>query len=136
MYSGLRWAFGFEVLSNVTVPVAREFVLSIDAMGIYPLVKIIEIIVGTCLVFNRVVPFVLIVELPISITIFWLNTFIVAAPRQLFSGPQELILNTIMLVFYGQYYLPLLRWRAEEKPLWRAGDGMLAQAALRRDGVG
>jgi hypothetical protein len=61
-----------------------------------------------------------VVEAPISVVIFILNFFVVASDRQLFSGPQEIILNGLLMVFYARYYLPLLKPVAPPRPLWTA----------------
>ena len=82
------------------------------------MVKIIETGVGVCLLLNFLVPLVLVVEVPITIVIFILNTFIVASGRQLWSGPLEVLLNGSLLVFYAGYYRPMLTWNPKPAPLW------------------
>lgn len=96
-----------------------RFVDSIMEIGLYEMVKGIEGIVGLCLVLNLFVPLVLVVELPISFIIFWLNFVIVAEGYQLFTGPQEIILNLLLIVFYGGYYTSMLTRSATPKPLWQ-----------------
>lgn len=123
IYSGMRHVLGIEVLANVTHPVGGTFVRVLAEMGMYQFVKYVELAVGLLLFFNRLVPLALIVELPITAIIFWLNTLVVAGPRQVFSGPQELFLNSIMILFYARYYLPLLNWRAPARPLWQTMPG-------------
>jgi hypothetical protein len=49
-----------------------------------------------------------------------LNFFIVGTPRQLFTGPQELFLNGILIVFYFGYYKHMLRPHARPRPVWEA----------------
>ncbi|MBL8552481.1 MAG: hypothetical protein JNJ73_21015 [Hyphomonadaceae bacterium] len=120
IYSGMRHFLGFEVLSGVTHPVGGPFVRIIAEMGIYQLVKLIELITGIMLFCGLFVPLVLVIEFPISVVIFILNFFIVAQPRQLFSGPQEIVLNGILLAFYGRYYMPLLNPLSPPRPIWKA----------------
>ncbi|MBL8549266.1 MAG: hypothetical protein JNJ73_04730 [Hyphomonadaceae bacterium] len=120
IYSALRHYLGFEVLSRVDHPIGGPFVRILAEMGIYELVKFTELVTGLLIFFGRLVPLALIAEFPITIVIFILNTFIVAQPRQLYSGPQELFLNTILIVFYGRYYMPLLRFNAPPRPIWTA----------------
>jgi len=120
IYSAMRHFLGHEVLSNVTNPLAGPFVRLMADMGMYQMVKSIELVTGLLIFFGLFVPLALIVEFPITVGIFLLNTFIVAEPRQLYSGPQELFLNTILIVFYARYYLPLLNARAAPRPLWTA----------------
>ena len=59
------------------------------ALGLYQAVKYMEFVFGAMLLANRFVLLALILEMPATVNIFWLNTFIVGTPRQLFTGPQE-----------------------------------------------
>jgi len=118
LYSGFR----FYVSGTVPTPhpVAGPFIASLNATGIYPLIKNLEIVTGAMIFFNLMVPLALVVEFPISVVIFILNFFIVATERQLVSGPLELIVNSLLLVFYARYYLPLVTPVAPPRPLWTA----------------
>ncbi len=118
LYSGIR--FYVTGTQPVPHPVAGPFIASLNATGIYPLIKNIEIVTGAMLFLNIMVPLALVIEVPISVTIFILNFFIVASERQLVSGPLEVIANGILLVFYARYYLPLLTPSAPPRPLWTA----------------
>jgi hypothetical protein len=62
---------------------------------------------------------VLVIELPISFIIFYLNSLIVGTGYQLFTGPQEIVLNCLLMVFYGGYYTSMLQRSAPPKPLWQ-----------------
>ena len=94
---------------------------SLDATGLFALVKVIETVVGICLVLNIFVPLAAIFEMPISVIIFYLSVFIVADHRTIWTGPKELIANGVLLLAYWGYFRPLfapyLRWR----PIWRGG---------------
>jgi hypothetical protein len=85
-------------------------------MGLYPGIKALEGIVGIVLLTNRFVPLVLVLEVPISFNIFYLNVFITGAPRQLLTGPLELGVNCALLLAYFRYYEPFLRPRAYAAP--------------------
>ncbi len=62
-------------------------------IGFYQVIKYLEVVLGTMLLFNLAVPLALIVMAGVSVTIIYLNLFISPAPRQLFTGIQELLLN-------------------------------------------
>lgn len=98
---------------------AGRFVNSLIETGLYEAVKAIEGVVGLLLILNLFVPLVLVVEMPISIIIFFMNFFLVGTGYQLFTGPQEVFLNGILLVFYGSYYRSMLQMRAPPVPLWK-----------------
>lgn len=91
------------------------------AMGIYQAVKYMECLFGIMLLANRFVLLALVLEMPATVNIFWLNTFIVATPRQLFTGPQELFLNGVLLLAYGGYLGGALKPRLDPLPLWKSG---------------
>jgi len=114
----LLLAVHYKPLGAVTHPLAHAFVDAITATGIYHVVKTVELIVGIALLANLFVPLVLVIEMPISVVIFILNFFVVASDRQLFSGPQEILLNGLLMVFYSRYYLPLLKPVVPPLPLW------------------
>jgi hypothetical protein len=100
-------------------PRGHAFVSAMIATGLFGVIKVVEVLVGVGLLTGRFVPLLLIAELPISITICGLA---LQAPtsRSIISGPRELLLNLVLMLAYGQYYLPLLRsFAAEIGPLWR-----------------
>jgi hypothetical protein len=128
LLSGLNYFFEFLPTPQVMHPVAGPFVYSMTEMGLFTVIKIVEVLVGLSLIFNRFVPLALVAELPTSITIFWLSVIVVGAPRQLYTGSKELFFNASLLIFYAGYYKALFTPKAETKPLWHHWRGMLDQA--------
>ena len=90
------------------------------AIGLYQAVKYMEFVFGVMLLTNRFVLLALILEMPATVNIFYLNTFIVATPRQLFTGPQELFLNGVLLLAYAGYLGAAIKPRLEPLWLWDA----------------
>jgi hypothetical protein len=91
------------------------------AIGLYQAVKYMECLFGIMLLTNRFVLLALVLEMPATVNIFYLNTFIVATPRQLFTGPQELFLNGTLLLAYGGYLGAALKPRLDPLLLWNSG---------------
>lgn len=115
-YSGWRYIFTGYV---PPIPgVGGAYVMAAADIYLYQAVKYGEAIFGVMLLANRFVPLALILEMPATINIFWLNTFIVATPRQLFTGPQELFLNGILLLAYGYYFRGILVQKAKPSLHW------------------
>lgn len=111
LYSSLRFFVEFEPQPQVP-GLGGEFVQVLTQMGLFPLIKGLEGIVGVCLIADLFVPLVLLLELPVSVNIFYLNFIVVGTPRQLFSGPQEIILNLLLIAAYSSSYRALLVPRA------------------------
>ncbi len=129
LFSGVRYALTGYVPE---IPgIGGEWVQANANIYLYQMIKYLEILTGAMLLFNRFPLLALILEFPATINIFWLNTFIVATPRQLFTGPQELFLNGVLLLAYSGWMYGALKPKLE--PLW-VWDGAKAYkpAALER----
>ena len=117
LFSSIRH---FTTTWQAVIPGAGgRFVNSLMEIGVYEMVKAIEGVVGLCLVIGLFVPLVLVIEFPISIVIFILNFVVVGTGMQLFTGPQEVFLNGILILFYGAHYRAMLQPWAKAQPLWQ-----------------
>lgn len=114
LFSGIRYAATGYVPE---IPgVGGEWVQANANIYLYQMIKYLEIVTGAMIFFNRFTLLGLILEFPATVNIFWLNTFIVATPRQLFTGPQELFMNGVLLLAYSGWMVAVLRPKLE--PLW------------------
>lgn len=100
--------------------IGGEWAAANAALGMYQAIKYMEFVFGLMLVANRFVLLALILEMPATVNIFWLNTFVVAMPRQLFTGPQELFLNGVLLLAYSGYLGATLKPRLAPLWLWQS----------------
>lgn len=128
-YSGARFILTSYV-PEIPGP-GGVYVEAAQGIYIFQIVKYLECIFGIMLLTNRGVLLALMLEMPATVNIFWLNTFIVATPRQLFTGPQELFMNGVLLLAYGGYFATVLQAKVEPMWLW---DG-LKKLARTRDGA-
>ncbi|MBU0554549.1 MAG: hypothetical protein KKD64_05875 [Alphaproteobacteria bacterium] len=103
-------------------PIAGPFLESLFATGIFPAVKVVEGIVGVLLLSNRFVPLALVLEVPTSVTIFYLNTFVTARLSGLLTGPTELGVNVLLMLAYFHHYRPMLRGKVRAAPPWERQD--------------
>ena len=117
LFSGLRFYLG-SAQPVITHPVAGPFIDSLTAMGIFPAIKLSEILIGACLIADVFVPIVLVLEFPSTIVIFYMNTFITHTPRTLLTGPLELLVNVILFLLYFGYYRSFLAFKAPLRPIW------------------
>jgi len=116
IWSSVRYWFFTDLQPVIPFPVAQMFLGALDAMGVFPGIKAMEGVIGLMLLANRYVPLALVLEVPTSVTIFYLNTFITGTPHTLVSGPAELLVNVLLLLGYYGYYRPFLVARAEPAP--------------------
>lgn len=126
LISGLNYFLEFLPLPNVVHPIAGPFVNAMTEMGLFDLIKIVEVLVGFALVFNRFVPLALVAELPTSVTISWMSVIVVHSPRATYTGLKEILFNVILLAWYAGYFTPLFRPKAEGRPLWREWRNIIA----------
>jgi len=118
LVSGLNYFFPLVPPAAIHLSPAAPFVAALDDVGLFFWIKLVEVAVGVLLL-NLYVPLALVMEMPTTLSIFYLNTFVDAMPRQLYTGPKELFLNLILIAAYSAYFLPLLAAKAEYTPIWR-----------------
>lgn len=126
LYSGGAYIFFGWVPSayhDPASPVGR-FMVELDQVGLYPLVKYLEFILGLFALANRFVPLVAVMEFPITVMIAYLNLFVEGplAPRHYYTGVQELAINGMVLLGYGACYRAMLGMRNEPRWLWQAPE--------------
>lgn len=84
-------------------------------VGLFDIVKTIELVVGLCLVFNVFVPLALAVALPVSYMVFHNSIALNFRYDRIFSTYMAvwcLYMNVILLLAHIRYYLPMLKMRA------------------------
>lgn len=140
LYFGAHLFFsGIRYITSGYVPFipgpGGAYVAAATVIHMYPAVKYMEFVFGMMLLTNRFVLLALILEMPTTVTIFWLNTFIVATPVQLFSGPQELLMNGALLVAYSGYMASVFRPKLKPMWLWEGWNNYFANEADERGGM-
>ncbi|HMO67776.1 MAG TPA: hypothetical protein PKD92_08120 [Novosphingobium sp.] len=92
--------------------------------GLFAVVKVIEIVVGLLLIFNRAVPLALCVYFPVTVVIFIVNMFLEDFG---WFGPFIAVVYAGVHLFlfwvYRRYYQPMLVWNA---PALAGEDGKAA----------
>lgn len=127
LYSGGAYIFFGWVPSAFRDPHSPvgQFMVALDKVGLYPLVKYIEFGLGLLALSNRFTPLAAVMEFPITVIISYLNIFVEAAlvSRHYYTGVQELAINAIVLLGYGGYYRLMLNVRNQPCWLWeRPGE--------------
>lgn len=134
LLSGLNYFFEFLPPPRVVHPLAGPFVDSMTEMGLFGVIKVVESLVGICLITNKFVPLALVAELPTSITIFWMSVIVIHSERSVFTGSRELAYNLFLIAMYAGYYVNLLKQTAKPVPVWNVWRDMLAKAS-NKDGA-
>lgn len=132
LYSGGAYIFFGWVPSafyNPASPVGH-FMVELDKVGLYPLVKYIEFTLGLLALANRFTPLVAVMEFPITVMIAYLNIVVEGShgARHYYTGVQELVINGMVLLGYGAYYRSMLNIRNEPRWLWQTPDSKPAEA--------
>ena len=143
LYSGGAYIFFGWIPSAFYNPhsPAGQFMVALDKVGLYPLVKYIEFGLGMLALSNRFTPLAAVMEFPITVIIAYLNIFVEAAlvSRHYSTGVQELAINGIVLLGYGGYYRSMLSMRNQPCWLWErpgAATGENSPAPMRSGGLG
>ncbi len=119
LISGANYFLNILPQPPIGASAAGPFVVEMDRIGLYAMIKVVETVVALCLLSNLFVPAALIVEFPITVSIFYLSVVVVGHGRPVYTGCRELFYNGFLLAAYAGCYLPLARPRTQIQPLWR-----------------
>lgn len=123
--SHLLTVFGFapifpQPLGNMHA--SSVMLVSLLEVGMFDIVKTVELLVGLCLVFNIFVPLALAVAVPVSYMVFHNSIALNMRYDRIFSTYMAvwcLYMNVILLLAHIRYYLPMLKMRA---PMGKLAD--------------
>ena len=126
--------FGFppvfpQPLGNLHL--SSVMLVSMIEVGLFDIIKTVELIVGICLVFNIFVPLALAAALPVSYMVFHNSIVLNLRYDRLFSTYMAvwcLYMNVILLLAYVRYYIPLLTMRA---PMGKPEDFRMLRSIFR-----
>ena len=118
LLSGLNYFLHVLPEPPIGASAAGPFVAEMAKIGMYDLIKVVEVTAGFLLICNVLTPVALILEFPITVSIFWLSVHVVGVGRPVFTGWRELFLNGFLIAAYAGYYLPMVRLQARQRPLW------------------
>jgi hypothetical protein len=115
LFNGLNFFFHFMSIPLPHNPVAVNFVKALNDTGIvFTAVKIVEVSTGVALLLNRFVPLALVIALPVSVNIFFVDVFLIGTWfGGWVLGGGTLLLNGVLLLSYLKYYRPMLSVKAE-----------------------
>lgn len=98
-----------------TLHLSNVMLVSMIETGLFDYVKIAELLVGLCLVFNRFVPLALLIALPLSLVVFYNSIVLNLRFERVFSFYMAVwctYMNIILILAYIRYYIPMLQYKA------------------------
>ena len=122
--SGINWWIKILPFPNmhehIEGPVKHEILrVLIESGWMFSTAKVLEIIGGACLVFNRFVPLGLVLLMPVTVNIFLVNVPWSPLPHVQLSVTRNLVMHCILLAAYANYFYPMLKARSAPQPVWR-----------------
>ena len=105
--SGVNFFLPYMTLPVGVTEIAYQFGVVMRESGLMNVVKIIEIVAGLGILFNRYVPLCLMACIPLSVVIFYWN-IIDQNAFGIFMGTMVLFLNSFLMLAYFKYYKPML----------------------------
>jgi len=105
-----------------TLHLSNVMLVSMIETGLFDYVKVAELLVGLCLVFNRFVPLALVVALPLGLVVFYNSIVLNLRYERIFSLYMAVwctYMNVVLLLAYIKYYIPMLRFNA---PVGKVSD--------------
>lgn len=94
---------------------SNVMLVSLLEVGLFDVVKTLELVVGLCLVFNIFVPLALAAAVPVSYMVFHNSIALNMRYDRIFSTYMAvwcLYMNLILILAHIRYYLPMLRMHA------------------------
>lgn len=76
--------------------------------------KAVELVTGIALLANRWVPLSLVVSMAVTVPVFMVDVFKPELKlRSTLMGTGSMVMNTVLLMAYYQYFRPMLNWQAQ-----------------------
>ena len=119
-----------------TLHLSNVMLVSMIETGLFDYVKVAELLVGLCLVFNRFVPLALVVALPLGLVVFYNSIVLNLRYERIFSFYMAVwctYMNVVLLLAYIKYYIPMLSFKA---PAGKVGDVAMLAGIFKSDGHG
>ncbi|WP_240939391.1 DoxX family protein [Diaphorobacter sp. HDW4A] len=98
-----------------TLHLSNVMLVTMIETGLFDYVKVAELLVGLCLVFNRFVPLALVIALPLGLVVFYNSIVLNLRFERIFSFFMAVwctYMNIVLLLAYIKYYIPMLQFKA------------------------
>ncbi|HWW63810.1 MAG TPA: hypothetical protein VNZ43_03550 [Sphingomonadaceae bacterium] len=119
LIGGLDYFIRFWPQPHIAQSTGNDYVMISMQLGLFQFAKVLEILGGASLVFNRFVPLGLVILMPVTVNIFLINAFWSPFPHIIYSTTRNFVFHVILLAAYANYYYPMLKFRTAPQPVWR-----------------
>ncbi len=117
--NGLNWFFKI-ITPYPSISDFVDFMPPPDIVGalieqglMFHAAKAIELMAGILLLANRAVPLTLVVSMAVTVPVFMVDVWKPELRlRSTLMGTGSMVMNTVLLMAYYQYFRPMLNWRA------------------------
>jgi uncharacterized membrane protein YphA (DoxX/SURF4 family) len=108
LWNGLNYIFGFIEIPRPPGEMANTLVDTMNESGIFWFAKGTEVIAGLLLITGKWVPLALMLALPISVVIAYVDIALTGRPLYAVIGLINLLWNGGLMLAYLKYYQPFL----------------------------
>lgn len=117
--AGVEYFLPWDLQPLGEVPAARAFTLALIDSGIFAVVKILEAVIGLCILANRWVLPAALAALPLTFVISWWNVVLEGSTVPILFGIVTPVFNAVLLWPFRHLLCPLM----VAKPEPRFGSG-------------
>lgn len=113
IFNGINLWFPFLPIPRPASQEANDLMHGLVFSGLFQFVKIIEIVSGLMLLLNRFVPLALVLMLPLTLVIAWVDFVLIRSPNSFVFGALLMVPHVFLLFAYLRHYLSMLAMKAD-----------------------
>jgi hypothetical protein len=113
LFNGLNYIFHFIDIPKPPAEMANVLMDALVNSGIFGIAKGVEVLTGLMLITNWYVPLALVLALPVTVVITYMDVVLTGVPLYAGLGVVTFLWNAGLMLAYLCYYQPMLVARAQ-----------------------
>jgi hypothetical protein len=109
-FNGLNYFAEFTPSPPGSSPLSRELIAALEVTGLFAVVKAVELVAGTMLLLNRLVPLALLLAAPVSFAIVWVMLVLNGGAVGTTVGILTILFSAVMMFARLGSFMPVLAW--------------------------
>ncbi len=109
---GLNQWLDFFPRPKGSSPIARDLIMAMNAAGLFPMIKVLEVITGALLLANRFVPLAIVGAFPVAVSIAHLNLVSNPDPMSKVVGVVIMVIICLLALGHLDKFLPMLAFNS------------------------